>query len=87
MRTRLDVAIGSEAERVAQALRTRYEPVRALTLIGRLMLKSVFAGRSDEVVFWGLVHAHYRGADLSEPIQAALASLEHDLLEHLSAAE
>lgn len=76
-----------EAERVAQAMRTRYEPVRALTLISRLMLKGVFAGCSDEVVFWALVHAHYRGTDLSAPIQSALEALGPELLERLSASD
>jgi len=35
-----------------------------VTLIGRTLQKALFAGRSDEVVFWALVHAHYRGGDL-----------------------
>ena len=75
----------SEAERVPQAMRTRYEPVRALTLISRLMLKGVFAGRSGEVVFWALVHARYRGTGPSEPMQSALDALGPELLERLFA--
>jgi hypothetical protein len=49
---------------VAHELHSRYDPVRAMTLIGRTLQKALFAGRSDEVVFWALVHAHYRGVDL-----------------------
>lgn len=76
-----------EAERVAQVMRARYEPVRALTLISRLMLKGVFAGRADEVLFWALVHAHYRGSGPSEPIQSALEALGSEVLDRLSGAE
>ena len=49
---------------IAQELHSRYEPARAVVLIGRSLQKALFAGRSDEVVFWALVHAHYRGDDL-----------------------
>ena len=49
---------------IASELHARYEPDRAVTLIGRTLQKALFAGRSDEVVFWALVHAHYRGGDL-----------------------
>jgi predicted RecB family nuclease len=49
---------------VAQELHMRYDHVRAVTIIGRTLQKALFAGRSDEVVFWALVHAHYRGGDL-----------------------
>nr|WP_298379547.1 hypothetical protein [uncultured Bradyrhizobium sp.] len=49
---------------VAHELHTRYDHIRAVTLIGRTLQKALFAGRSDEVVFWALVHAHYRGGDL-----------------------
>jgi hypothetical protein len=48
---------------IAEALH-RYDPVRAVTIIGRTLQKALFAGRSDEVVFWALVHAHYRGGEL-----------------------
>jgi hypothetical protein len=49
---------------VAHELHARYDPLRAVTLIGRTLQKALFAGRADEVVFWALVHAHYRGGDL-----------------------
>ena len=49
---------------VAHELHARYDHFRAVTLIGRTLQKALFAGRSDEVVFWALVHAHYRGVDL-----------------------
>lgn len=49
---------------VASELHARYEPIRAVTIIGRTLQKALFAGRSDEVVFWALVHAHYRGGNL-----------------------
>ena len=49
---------------VAQELHTRFDHVRAVTIIGRTLQKALFAGRSDEVVFWALVHAHYRGDSL-----------------------
>ena len=49
---------------VAHELHTRYDHVRAVTLIGRTLQRALFAGRSDEVIFWALVHAHYRGGDL-----------------------
>lgn len=49
---------------VAHELHARYDHARAVTLIGRTLQKALFAGRSDEVVFWALVHAHYRGGDL-----------------------
>ena len=49
---------------IAQELHPRYEPARAVVPIGQSLQKALFAGRSDEVVFWALVHAHYRGGDL-----------------------
>ena len=49
---------------VAHELHTRYDHIRAVTLIGRTLQKALFAGQSDEVVCWALVHAHYRGGDL-----------------------
>jgi hypothetical protein len=49
---------------VAHELHARYDHMRAITLIGRTLQKALFAGRSDEVVFWALVYAHYRGGDL-----------------------
>jgi hypothetical protein len=49
---------------VARELRARYDHLRAVALIGRTLQKALFAGRSDEVVFWALVYAHYHGGDL-----------------------
>lgn len=49
---------------VAQELHARYDHARAVTIIGRTLQKALFAGRSDEVVFWALVYAHYRGGEL-----------------------
>lgn len=63
----------TDSKSVAEALHARYEPIRAVTLIGRTMLKALFAGRSSDVVFWALVHAHYRGDDLSDNTQEQLA--------------
>lgn len=57
---------------IARELRARYDHLRAVTLIGRTLQKALFAGRSDEVVFWALVHAHYRGGDLSAAIEEQL---------------
>jgi hypothetical protein len=57
---------------VAHELHKRYDPLRAITLIGRTLEKALFAGRSDEVVFWALVHAHYRGGDLSDSTEEQL---------------
>lgn len=58
---------------VASELHARYDPVRAVTLIGRTLQKALFAGRSDEVVFWALVHAHYRGGDLCPSVEEQLS--------------
>lgn len=57
---------------VAHELHTRYDPARAVTLIGRTLQRALFAGRSNEVVFWALVHAHYRGGDLCGSIEEQL---------------
>jgi hypothetical protein len=59
---------------VASELHTRYDPARAVTLIGRTLQKALFAGRSDEVVFWALVHAHYRGGDLCPSTEEQLSA-------------
>lgn len=61
------------ARRVAEALQARYEPIRAVTLVARTLQKALFAGRSDDVVFWALVHAHYRGTGLHRATEAELA--------------
>lgn len=57
---------------IARELHARYGHLRAVTLIGRTLQKALFAGRSDEVVFWALVHAHYRGGDLCAAIEEQL---------------
>ena len=48
-----------DTKSVADRLRERYEPLRAVTLIGRKMLPALFAGRSNDVAFWALVHAQF----------------------------
>lgn len=65
----------ADAKVVAEELHVRYDPVRAVVLIGRLITKGVFAGRSDDVVFWALVHAHFRGSDLTSWSEQQLAGL------------
>jgi hypothetical protein len=74
-----------DAKIVADALHERYNPVRAIVLIARVLQKALFAGRADDVVFWALVYAHYRGDDLSPATQEQLsifsAFLEFDLPE------
>jgi len=57
---------------VADELHTRYDHARAVTLISRTLQKALFAGRSDEVVFWALVHAHYRGGRLCDATEEQL---------------
>lgn len=69
-----------EARLVAGELHARYDSLRAVVLISRILQKALFAGRSDEVVFWALVHAHYRGDDLSGSTKVQLAALEDDVL-------
>jgi len=65
---------------VASELHARYEPIRAVTLIGRTLQKALFAGRSDEVVFWALVHAHYRGGDLCAAVEEQLNAFSRFIL-------
>lgn len=62
---------------IAKELRSRYDPARAVVLIGRSMMKALFGGRSDEVVFWALVHAHYRGGRLCEATEEQLSPFAH----------
>jgi len=68
------VILTAETKMVAHELHARYDHLRAVTLIGRTLQKALFAGRSDEVVFWALVHAHYRGGDLCAPVEEQLNS-------------
>lgn len=70
----------TDAKSVARALHDRYEPTRAVTLVGRTMMKGLFRGRADEVVFWALVYAHYRGGDLSDTTQQQLAEFQDYIL-------
>lgn len=70
----------TDAQLVADELRTRYEPLRAMTLLARMLNKALFAGRSDEVVFWALVHAYYRGGQLSESTHEQLAAFRELIL-------
>lgn len=73
-----------ETKLVAQELHARYEPLRAVTLIGRTIQKALFAGRSDEVVFWALVHAHYRGGELCGATETELAAFRDSILPDLT---
>lgn len=70
----------ADTKRVASELHSRYEPVRAVVLMSRLLQKALFAGRSDEVVFWALVHAQYRGGDLSDASHRQLAAFSDYIL-------
>ena len=49
-----------EAKLTATELRKRYDPLRAITLIGQCMTKALFAAKADSVLFWACVHSHYR---------------------------
>ncbi len=64
---------------IAEALH-RYDQVRAVTIIGRTLQKALFAGRSDEVVFWALVHAHYRGGELCAATEEQLHAFSDYIL-------
>lgn len=70
----------ADTKRVASELRSRYEPTRAVVLMSRLLQKALFAGRSDEVVFWALVHAHFHGGDLSDHTEKQLAAFSDYIL-------
>ncbi len=58
---------------VADELHARYDHLRAVTLIGRTMQKALFAGRSDEVVFWAgkTVLGRGNGSRLTSLLNAA----------------
>lgn len=64
---------------VARELETRYDPLRAVTLTARLLQKAMFAGRSDDVVFWALVYAFYRGNGLSASTKEQLDAFRAEL--------
>jgi hypothetical protein len=70
----------ADAKTVANELHARYDPARAVTLIGRTLQKALFAGRSDDVVFWALVHAHYRGGDLCCSTEEQLSAFSQFIL-------
>jgi hypothetical protein len=65
----------ADARFVATEIRRRYEPLRSVTLIGRCMLRALFDGRSDDVVFWALVHAHYRETPVNDRLEQQLEAL------------
>ena len=65
---------------VAREIEGRYTPLRAVTLTARLLQKAIFAGRSDEVVFWALVYAFYRGNGLNAFTAEQLESFRAELL-------
>lgn len=70
----------TDAKLVARELHARYVPIRAVVLVSRLLQKALFAGRSDEVVFWALVHAHYRGGELSDATGEQLGAFRAKIL-------
>ncbi|PZN94139.1 MAG: hypothetical protein DCF30_20800 [Hyphomicrobiales bacterium] len=52
---------------MAAQLHERYDSsLQAITTIGQCMTKALFAGKSDSVLFWAMVHAHYRALLPSE---------------------
>ena len=65
----------ADALLVANEIRTRYDPLRAVTLIARAIVRALFGGRTDDVIFWALVHAHYRGIAVSDRLERQLAAL------------
>ena len=71
------------AASVARELKGRYDPLRAVTLTARLSQKAMFAGRSDEVVFWALVYAFYRGSGLNALTRERLEAFRAELLTSL----
>ena len=70
----------ADTKMVASALHSRYEPARAVALIGRTLQKALFSGRSDEVVFWSLVFVHYRGGDLCDQTEQQLSAFRDHIL-------
>ncbi len=70
----------ADTKTLASELRSRYDPPRAVAIISRILQKALFAGLSDEVVFWALVHAHYRGGDLCAPVENQLAAFSKFIL-------
>lgn len=71
----------ASAKAMAAKLHERYdEPLQAITTIGQCMTKALFAGKSDVVLFWALVHAHYRVADLYGDTESPTAQLSEIVL-------
>ena len=69
-----------EARLLARELHDRYEPMRAVVLVSRRLHKAIFAGRADDVVFWALVFAHYRGGELSDSTNEQLSAFRKHIL-------
>ena len=70
------MACEASAKAMAAKLRQRYdEPLQAITIIGQCMTKALFAGNSAAVLFWALVHAHYRVAALYGDSESPIAQL------------
>ena len=65
----------SDAKQLAAKLHRRYDSkLQAVTLIGHCMTKALFAAKADAVVFWALVHAHYRGGPLCDETDQELSA-------------
>ena len=74
----------ADAKTVANELHARYEPIRAVTLMARSLQKAMFTGRADDVVFWALVFAHYRGGELCDSTETQLGVFRQYILpDHL----
>ena len=69
-----------ETRLLADELRSRHEPLRAIVLVGRMIEKALFAGKSNDVVYWALVYAYYRGGDLSDFTEEQLATFRDSIL-------
>ncbi len=75
------MACDASAKAMAVKLHERYdEPLQAITTIGQCMTKALFAGNSDVVLFWALVHAHYRVAALYGDTESPIAQLSEIVL-------
>ncbi|MCP4740533.1 MAG: hypothetical protein GY873_40755 [Bosea sp.] len=49
--------------------------IRAITIIGQCMTKALFAGNSESVAYWALVHAYYRKTSLPQETRISLERL------------
>jgi hypothetical protein len=75
------MACDVSAKAMAAKLHGRYDDsLQAITTIGQCMTKALFAGKSDIVLFWALVHAHYLAAALSGDPVSAIAQLSEIVL-------